>query len=172
MNYGLSVFVISLILLSKRKTNVAVVNNRRVGRDVGDDELGGRLKYKHSYRRKVMKKCSVITSTLVSAIILSIPGLAPAIQSDLEGDLLYGHVSLTASPSEVYVNNGPVQNGTEGDVLYHQEDYQPTTGFLGVERISDDRDISTSLIYGSGDMIDMEYRAGGLYECKGTQAVC
>ena len=119
-----------------------------------------------------MKKSTVITSTLVSAIILAIPSLTLGIQSDLEGDLLYGNVQSTASTSEAYVNNGPVQNGTEGDVFYHQEDYQPTSGFLGVARIADDRDISTSLIYGSQDMFDSEYRAELLHRCSGVEAVC
>ena len=96
-----------------------------------------------------MMKTITLTATLVSAIAFSSASMARNIQSDLEGDFLYGKVQLNASPSEAYVVNGPVQNGTEGDVLYNQDRYEPTAGFQGAERIADDRDLATDLIYGS-----------------------
>ena len=123
-----------------------------------------------------MMKTTVLSATLISAIVFSGASMARNIQSDLEQDLLYGNVQLNSSPSQAYVQsgperpelendllygnvrlnaapsrafvyNGPVQSDIESDFLYNRDKYEPTTGFQDVERVADDGEISPVLIY-------------------------
>ena len=122
-----------------------------------------------------MKKIA-LTATLVSAVAFTSTGMARNIQSDLEQDLLYGNVQMNSSPSQAFVQsgpvrpdlendllygdvqvnvgpsrefvyNGPVQSDIETDFLYNSEKWETTNSFGDAERVADDRDISSDIMY-------------------------
>lgn len=97
-----------------------------------------------------MKKNFAITATLLSSLLAAGNSLAVGpIQTDSEGDMIYGQGMVAASPSEPFIYTGPVQNEVEGYPLWNLHQSEPTRAFDAPERIADDRDLSTDLIYGS-----------------------
>jgi hypothetical protein len=96
-----------------------------------------------------MKTNVATTATLISSLLFAGASLAGAVQSDSEGDMIYGNGAVAPSPSQPYVHVGPVQNGAETDFLYHRDELREASPFQSPERMVDDRDISTDLIYGS-----------------------
>ena len=96
-----------------------------------------------------MKKNVAIATTLISSLFFAGSALARGVQSDSEGDMLYGQGAVAVSPSQVFVYTGPVQNGSETDLLYNRGEQFDSALSESPDRLADDRDISTDLIYGS-----------------------
>ncbi len=96
-----------------------------------------------------MKTNIATTATLISSLLYAGSSLAGAIQSDSEGDMIYGNGKVAASPSQVFVYTGPVQSEGETDFLYNRDGQTESAMFRSPERVADDRDMSTDLIYGS-----------------------
>ena len=95
-----------------------------------------------------MKK-TLLTATFVMTFLAAGSSFARSVQNGAEYDLLYGNSNIEPVPSQPVAVSGPVQNGSEYDVLYNVERYEPTQMFQKPERLADDRDLSTDLIYGS-----------------------
>ncbi len=97
-----------------------------------------------------MKKNIPITAVLLLSLFTAGSSLAAGpVQSDAEGDMIYGQGMVAASPSQPFVYYGPVQNDVDGYLLWNLHEAQPSPSFGPVNRIADDRDLSTDLIYGS-----------------------
>ncbi len=82
-----------------------------------------------------MKKTTYLIATLAAALLSG----ASFAEMDNVDDVLHGSGNVVASPSTpyVFVQSGP--QGTEGDVLYGQEELK-ASAFSPYERVSNDRD--------------------------------
>jgi hypothetical protein len=96
-----------------------------------------------------MKKTIATTAILTASLLFAGSTLARGVQSDSEGDMLYGGGAVAASPSQPYVNTGPVQSDGETDFLYNRSERLSPSLFESPDRVADDRDFSDDLIYGS-----------------------
>ena len=95
-----------------------------------------------------MNKTFAKTTTFCALLLLAGTSLA-ATQTRNEGDMLYGNGAVKAAPSDPYQITGPVQQGSEGSMLWNLDNYSASQGEAGSVRIVDDRPFSTDIIYGS-----------------------
>lgn len=63
----------------------------------------------------------LINISLLSASLVTGSALADHVGKDAEGDMLYGHGMVAASPSEFVLAGPKLQNGLQGDMLYGEE---------------------------------------------------
>ncbi len=96
-----------------------------------------------------MRKTIATTAILTASLLFAGSSLARGVQSDSEGDMIYGGGAVAASPSQPYVNNGPVQSDGSTDFLYSRDELLNQSLFASPDRVADDRDFSDDLIYGS-----------------------
>ena len=96
-----------------------------------------------------MKKIVATSAILTASLLFAGSSLARGVQSDSEGDMIYGGGAVAASPSQPYVNTGAVQSDGDTDFLYNRDELLNSSLFESPDRVADDRDFSDDLIYGS-----------------------
>ena len=96
-----------------------------------------------------MKKIVATSAILTASLLFAGSSLARGVQSDSEGDMIYGGGAVAASPSQPYVNTGPAQSDGDTDFLYNRDELLNPSLFESPNRVADDRDFSDDLIYGS-----------------------
>ena len=96
-----------------------------------------------------MKKTIATTAILTASLLFAGSSVARGIQSDSEGDIIYGGGAEAASPSQPYVHTGPVQSDGDTDFLYSRSEILNPSLSESPDRLVDDRDFSNDLIYGS-----------------------
>jgi len=96
-----------------------------------------------------MNKTLTVTTTLISSLLFAGSALARGVQTDSEGDMIYGGGAVAASPSQPFVYTGPVQSEGETDFLYNRGELLNSPMSEAPERVADDRDFTNDLIYGS-----------------------
>ena len=96
-----------------------------------------------------MNKSFTKTALLLTTLMFAGSSLA-AVQTRSEGDMLYGNGMVAASPSQSYEITGPVQQRSEGYLLWEIDSHTTSVKQQsGDFRLVDDRPLSTDLIYGS-----------------------
>lgn len=96
-----------------------------------------------------MKKIVATTAILTASLLFAGSSLARGIQSDSEGDMIYGGGAVTSSPSQPYVTTEPVQSDGSTDFLYSRDEMLNPSMSESPDRFVDDRDFSNDLIYGA-----------------------
>ena len=96
-----------------------------------------------------MKKIVATTAILTASLLFAGSSLARGIQSDSEGDMIYGGGAVASSPSQPYVTTGPVQSDGSTDFLYNRDEMLNPSLSESPDRLVDDRDFSNDLIYGA-----------------------
>ena len=86
--------------------------------------------------------------------------------------MLYGTGQVAASYSGAFVYTGPVRDGEEDELLYSRHRLEPTTSFEGYQRLADDRDSSTDLIYGPHFAVGAGAQHGLVGGCPVNQTLC
>jgi len=97
---------------------------------------------------KIMNKSFTKTGLLLTTLLFAGSSLA-AVQTRSEGDMLYGNGMVAASPSQSYEITGPVQQRSEGYLLWELDSHTTSKQQSGDFRLVDDRPLSTDMIYGS-----------------------
>ena len=96
-----------------------------------------------------MKKIVATSAILTASLLFAGNSLARSVQTDSEGDMIYGGGAVAASPSQPYVNTGPVRSDGGTDFLYNRDEVLSPSLSESPDRVADDRDFSDDLIYGS-----------------------
>ena len=96
-----------------------------------------------------MKKTIATTAIMTASLLFAGNSLARGVQSDSEGDIIYGGGAVASSPSQPYVTTGPVQSDGSTDFLYSRNEMLNPSMSESTERFVDDRDFSDDLIYGA-----------------------
>ncbi len=92
-----------------------------------------------------MNAKNTITALILGSALVA--GQAVA-SPDSESDVLYGGASVSSSPASVYVATGQ-RHEIQDYTLFNLDQVRPDNEIAPFERISDDRELSTDLIYGS-----------------------
>ena len=95
------------------------------------------------------RKTIATTAILTASILFAGSSLARGVQSDSEGDMIYGGGAVASSTSQPYFITGPVQSDGDTDFLYRRDELLNPSLFESPDRVADDRDFSDDLIYGS-----------------------
>ncbi len=96
-----------------------------------------------------MKKTIATTAILTASLLFAGSSLARGVQSDSEGDMIYGGGAVASSPSQPYVTTGPEQSDGSTDFLYSRDVILNPSLSESADRFVDDRDFSDDLVYGS-----------------------
>ena len=96
-----------------------------------------------------MNKTITTTATLIASLLFAGSSLARGVQTDSEGDMIYGGGAVASSPSQPSVTTGPEQSDGSTDFLYSRDEILNPSLSESPDRVVDDRDFSNDLIYGS-----------------------
>ena len=96
-----------------------------------------------------MKKTIATTAIMTASLLFAGSSLARGVQTDSEGDMIYGGGAVASSPSQPYVTTGPVQSDGSTDFLYSRDEMLNPSMSDSTDRFVDDRDFSDDLIYGA-----------------------
>jgi hypothetical protein len=96
-----------------------------------------------------MNKIIATTAIVTASLLFAGNSMARGIQSDSEGDMIYGGGAVASSPSQPYVTTGPEQSDGGTDFLYSRDEMMNPSLSESPDRFVDDRDFSNDLIYGA-----------------------